>query len=371
VLSQLNLTGAGRYDSYRYSGTTAGKFTYQAGIEFRPFQSLLLRGSVGTGFRAPDLAYVYAGLSGSSSGGTDYYLCRRDEPSTAPDFVDNCTNGDIGFNGRSHGSTALKDETSTSVTYGFVFEPFKGFDITADYYHIKLKNEVTYQDSDTILRAEADCRLGQTPNGTPVDINSTACQQVISQVVRNPSTALSNPEGITSVLVLPINAAIDQTSGIDFNAHYQLPTATAGKFDFNLAITDVLSHTTQTFEGDSGINELDDWYDYVIPRYKASLTASWTYGAVTATVHDSRIGGLPNYNGDTRLGPTDVYNASMNYRFNDQMTLTLIVDNLFDTKPGRDTTWTSYPYYASRWFNPVGRSFFAQFNYRMGGSHAK
>ena len=133
----------------------------------------------------------------------------------------------------------------------------------------------------------------------------------------------------------------------------------------------MLSHTVQLFEGDPGVNELDDWFTYVIPRYKAGLTTSWTYGKVTATVHDSRIGGLPNYNGDTRLGPTDVYNASMNYRFTDHAVLTLIVDNLFDTKPGRDATWTSYPYYSSRWFSPIGRAFFAQFNYRIGGSAGK
>jgi outer membrane receptor protein involved in Fe transport len=372
VMSKLNVTGAGRYDSYKYSGNTTGKFTYQAGLEYRPFQSLLLRGSVGTGFRAPDLAYLYAGLSGSSSGGTDYYLCRLLEPQSGPDYVDNCTNGDIGFNGRSHGSIALKDETSTSVTYGLVWAPIKGLEITADYYHIKLKNEVRYQDSDAILRAEADCRLGSTPNGTPVDVNSQACQAAISQVVRNPATDLSNPLGITSVLVLPINAAIDETSGVDLTAHYALETSRIGKFDFNFSITDVLTHTTQEFAGDPGVNELDDWYDWVIPRYKAGASVAWTIGKITATVHDSVIGGLPNYNGDTRLASTSLFNASMNYRFSDHATLTLIVDNVLDTKPGNhDSTWTSYPYYSSHWFSPVGRAFFAEFNYRVGGSSGK
>ncbi len=37
---------AGRYDSYEYSGTTHGKFTYSLGLEYRPINSLLLRGSV-------------------------------------------------------------------------------------------------------------------------------------------------------------------------------------------------------------------------------------------------------------------------------------------------------------------------------------
>jgi iron complex outermembrane recepter protein len=368
VFSQLNLTAATRYDNYNYSSTSTGKFTYSLGLEYRPFDSLLLRGSYGTGFRAPDLSYLYAGLSGSSSGGTDYYLCRRDEPDTGPDFVDNCSNGDIGFNGRSHGSTALKDETSKSFTYGFVYSPIKSMDFTVDYYNIKLSNEVEYQSSDTILREEADCRLGQTPDGQPVDIGSALCQQVLTQVVRNATTDPSNPEGVTSVLVLPINAAVDRTSGIDFAGHYLWETDRYGKFDFNLAYTYVITHDIQLFAGDPVVSELTDYYDYVIPRSKANYSTTWTIDQFTTTLYGARLGGLPNYDGTKRLGPTFLYNASLNYRLNPRTAFSFVVDNLFDSKPGKDSTWTSYPYYASRWFNPEGRAYFIEVNYRFGGS---
>ena len=368
VLEPLSLSLAGRYDSYHYSTTTSGKFTYSLGLEYRPVHSLLVRGSFATGFRAPDLSYLYAGISGSSSDGTDYYLCRRDEPQSGPDFYDNCSNGDVGFNGRSHGSTTLKDETSRSFTYGLVWAPLRDLEFSADYYQIRLANEVEYQDSDTILREEADCRLGMTLDGQPVNGSSATCQQILNQVVRNPPTDLSNPSGITSVLVLPINAAVERTSGVDVSAHYLLHAGRVGSFDFNLGLTDVMTHTVQLSAGDAIDNELSDYYYYVIPRYKASYSAAWTLGRVTTTVHGSLLGGLPNYNGDQRLGTTTVYNASLNYRIAPRAALTLIVDNLFDTKPQRDPTWTSYPYYASHWFSPVGRAFFAQIHYRFGGS---
>ena len=368
VFSQLTLTSAGRYDSYRYSGSSAGKLTYALGAEYRPFHSLLVRGSISTGFRAPDLAYLYAGPSGSSSGGTDYYLCRLQEAGSGPDYYDNCSNGDVSFNGRSHGSTALEDETSTSATVGFVFSPFRGFEITADYYDITLKKEVTYQSSDTILREEADCRLGQTVDGTAVNTNSALCQQVIDQVVRNAADAADNPLGITSVLVLPINAAIDKTSGIDANARYSLQTGRYGRFNFDVGVTSVLTHTIQLHPGDAVDNQLTDYYYYVIPRNKLNYSVAWNIGNLTSTLHGSRLGGLPNYDGTIRLGATEVYNASLNYRFSPRASVTLVVDNLFDTKPQRDPSWTSYPYYASRWFNPVGRTYFAQFSYRLGGA---
>ena len=368
LLSKLLLTAAGRYDRYDYSDNSASKWTYALGLEYRPFDSLLLRASLSTGFRAPDLTYLYSGLSGSSSDGTDYYLCRRDEPGSAPDFVDNCSNGDVDYNGRSHGSTTLKNETSKSLTYGFVYSPIRNLDFTADYYIIKLSNEVEYQSSDTILREEADCRLGQTIDGQPVDGNSARCQQIISQVVRNPATDLGNPEGITSVLVLPINAAVDRTSGIDFAGHYRLETDRIGRFDFNLGFTYVATHNIQLAPGDPVDNELTDLYYYVIPRSKANFSTTWTMDKFSATLYGSRLGGLPNYDGDERLGPTFVYNGTVNYRFADNAALTLTVDNLFDRKPGKDSTWTSYPYYASRWFSPIGRAYFLEFNYRFGGS---
>jgi outer membrane receptor protein involved in Fe transport len=168
--------------------------------------------------------------------------------------------------------------------------------------------------------------------------------------------------------VLPINAAVDRTSGIDFNAHYLISTDRIGTFDFNLGFTDVLTHTIQLFPGDPVDNELTDWYYYVIPRNKASYSAAWSIGDFTTTVHGSRLGGLPNYDGTQRLGPTSVYNASLNYRFTQRGALTFIVDNLLDTKPGKDNTWASYPYYASSWFSPIGRAFFVEASYRFGGS---
>jgi iron complex outermembrane receptor protein len=367
LTSQLTGTGAVRYDSYTYSGNTAGKVTFQSGLEYRPVNSLLLRASFGTGFRAPDLSFVYSGLSGSSSDGTDYYQCRKDFPNTGPDFFDNCKYGDVSYDGRSIGSTGLKDETSTSFTYGFVFAPLKSLEITADYYMIRLANEVEYQSSDTILREEGDCRLGATLEGQTVDGNSSLCQSIDSQVVRNSANAAVNPSQITSVLVLPINAAVDRTSGIDINARYRLTTSHAGSFDFKLAFTDVLTHTIQLFPGDPVDNELADWEVYTLPRYKGSYSTTWNIGQVSATLYGSLIGGLPDFNADRRLPSTTRYNATVNYRFNDRGSVTFIVDNLFDSRPQQDPTWTSYPYYAHNWFDPIGRAFFVQLTYKMGG----
>ena len=358
LLRGLDLSTAARYDRYEYASTSSGRFTWSLGLEYRPVEQLLLRGSLSSGFRAPDLAYLFAGVSGSSSSGIDYYLCRKLEP-TVP--LGACSYNYITFNGRSHGSTDLRNETSTSLTWGFVYSPWHGLDLSADYYRIRLKNEVLYQPSDRILREEAECRLGG------LDPDSALCRQVLTQVVRNPAEDRTSPEQVTSVLVLPINAAADRTSGIDVKAHYRIETDRADRFDFDFAYTYVATHTLQQFPGDAPVDELHDLYNFVIPRDKASYSASWTRGRLTTTLYAYRLGGLPDWAGSRRLSPTFVYNASLNYRYSAATTFTLLVDNLFDSPPRRNGDWSYYPYYPNRWYSPLGRQVLLEVDHCFGG----
>ena len=69
------------------------------------------------------------------------------------------------------------------------------------------------------------------------------------------------------------------------------------------------------------------------------------------------------------MGPTMLYNASFGYRLSKDLNIGVTIDNLFDSKPGRDATWTSYPYSARRWYPPPGRAYFLEVNYRFGGGH--
>ena len=361
LLSSLNLNAATRYDEYRYSGNASGKATYNGGLEWRPLRTLLVRGSIGTGFRAPDLSYLYAGESGSSSSGVDYWQCAT----VLHQAPDDCDLNDVGFNGASHGSTTLKDETSVSYTYGLVFSPTKNISFTADYYNIALTNEVLYQDSDTILREESDCRQNI------LDANSPFCQQVVSQVTRFPHSDQANPDGLIAVHVLPINAASERTSGLDFAGHWSIEAGRAGVFDLSGGYTHVIKHTIQLSTDQPVDDQLTDLYYYVIPKDKATYSAGWTLGKFNTTIHGNWLGGIPNYDGDKRLSPTQVYNASMTYQFTERGVFTFFVNNLFDEKPPRDPTWTSYPYYSRNWFSPIGRAFFFEASYRFGGTPGK
>lgn len=247
-----------------------------------------------------------------------------------------------------------------------MFSPTPNFDISADYFHVRLNDKVQYESSQTILRREADCRLGVDMNGNPVDGSSAFCQRIESQVTRNPADASYNPEGVTAVLVRPINLAMDQTSGVDVRAHYRVDANRAGRFNFNAGATYVNMHKVQTSPEVAVENKLTDIYYYGIPRLKANASATWNFHDFTTTLYGSRLSGLPNYAGEKRLAPTFLYNATFGYQITPDINVSLVVDNLRDTRPQYDPTWTSYPYYYRSWFSPVGRAYYAQVTMHFG-----
>ena len=178
-------------------------------------RTLLVRGSIGTGFRAPDLSYLYAGESGSSSGGSDTTGGGATNPTPSPrrrlrpqrHGLQRCQPRQHRAQGRDQRLLHLRIRVLAGQELSF----------NADYYNIALTNEVLYQSSDTILREEADCRWARL--GVPR--NQLAVLSAGHQPGRPqfPHSDLSNPDGIIAVHVLPINAASERTSGMDLGAH--------------------------------------------------------------------------------------------------------------------------------------------------------
>ncbi|MDQ3038513.1 MAG: TonB-dependent receptor, partial [Pseudomonadota bacterium] len=76
VFSKLMATLASRYDKYDDITEVDDAVSYMAGLEYRPFSNLLLRGSYSTSFRAPDMQLVFAEGAASFSGVLDQLSCR-------------------------------------------------------------------------------------------------------------------------------------------------------------------------------------------------------------------------------------------------------------------------------------------------------
>ena len=178
VLDSLNFSVAGRYDKYRFAGNAPGKFTWSAGMEWRPLESLLVRGSYGTAFRAPDLHYVFTGPGNDETSVTDYYLCDTEEPGES---YDDCSYSGEGIIRSRVGNRALNPETSTAWTTGFVWSPSRVFDLSIDYFDIEMRNQVRDLSANEVMRQERDCRLGL--NGAV--IGSATCVDMLARITRN------------------------------------------------------------------------------------------------------------------------------------------------------------------------------------------
>ncbi len=357
----VNLSLAGRYDQYRYSGNAPGKFTYSAGLEWRPIESLLVRGSYGTAFRAADLHYVYAGIGNDETSGIDYYSCLSDDPGAS-----DCSDYEEGLIRTREGNRDLEPETSTSWTFGAVWSPIADFDVSVDYFDIRMRDQVQDMSVGEILRDEASCRLGG------LDPASPTCVDAISRITRIGGR-------LYGIYVNPINVARENTSGVDLSAHYRRSTP-FGDFRFGVNHSWVREHDFQQYDGDVVEDQFAVNGGFDIPRTKTSASLGWNYDGWSAGVQGQRLGKLPSSDSydqvydpeDGRspwIGATWRYNLTAGYRFSDAMRLSLAVNNVFDKMPPDDPTYTAYPYYDTSWFDSVGRTVYLTFDWTFGAKN--
>lgn len=361
VTNFLSLTGAGRFDTFKFAGRSISKFTYNTGVELRPMKSLLIRGAYGTGFRAPDLHYLFTGPGNIESSVDDYYLCAVREP--AEDIGD-CSYSGSGVVVNRNGNTQLKAETGKTLTAGVVFAPSKRLHMSIDYFKVSMANQVDDLSLDTLVRTEADCSV-LTPGGVPVlDPTSPTCLDAFARIHRFVGGSFDGQ--IESIRVNPINIAKEKTSGIDISFRGSVPTG-IGEFSASLGHTHVFKHTFQQYPGDPFISKLAYDSGYYIPRDKSNGSISWEKDGLLFTLSGTRLGKLPNYDEDAYLKASYLFNATLQYDFTDHIRGTATVQNLFDKDPVKDPTWSSYPYYNASWFDSVGRRFFVNLTYKLGG----
>ena len=364
LLSTLQASLAGRYDRYSYGNKDPGKFTYSAGLEWRPIDTLLLRSSYGTGFRAPDMHYLFAGEDFYRTLSTDYYQCRTDPDAEGFSDADCYDDGtwDVNTFDVYAGNMELDVETSKSFTAGFVWSPSANFDLAVDYYKIKVSNQVQAQSREQLRVDEANCRLGVTNDGDPVDGTSPTCLDAIARVIRDEDGT------ITSVHFAPINIANEETSGIDVTANYRWQTANAGKFNFNANYNWAHEHTRQQYPGDPREDMLDvSFASTTLPRTKGNVGVSWDRNAWGASLFGTYVGRVANYDNDAWTQATWRFNAGARYDITDHLRVALTVNNLLDKMPPRDATWANYPYYDTSWFDSTGRSYYLQITWKLGG----
>jgi outer membrane receptor protein involved in Fe transport len=364
IWEPLTVNLSARYDAFDMGGNTVDKPTYSIGVEYRPIESLLFRGKYGTAFRAPSLADAFQGLSGYYSFATDYYRCA--EAGFVPGDTDDCLWDSAQFFGTQSGNPDLEPINAKVWNAGVVWAPSTTFSIAVDYYNWDIEDEVDQLSADQILLGEYFCR--SNTSGSPV----TACEDILSWVGRDENGRLE------SVYTPKVNVAQQKLEAVTASINYLLDAGVVGSFQFSGNYTNNLKHTLVPTPGADEIDLLrDPYYMWLYDSYaktRADASVAWAKGDWTTTLYANRIGATPNYvaylggsydyvnpNGAEagKWAPYITYNASVNWRAMDHITLSLMVNNLLDKTPEDHAsnfpgnTGTPYNNYL---FNPYGRS---------------
>lgn len=353
VFKGLEVTGAARYDAYDAvqnarnfdslgnpiaageQGNANSKTTFKVGMRFQPTPELLVRASIGTGFRSPTLNDITKPLADFGVIGT-----QRACPVSAGDplFL-GCrpipTQWKLQTGGNPFtGVAGLKPENSEQWTLGFRFEPTTSVSAGIDVWSVKIKDVITVVPEDTAFDNFANYR---------------ALFAVTTDAATNRPIFTFNQ--------VPVNGAVAKSTGVDLDVTLKTTTG-FGKLTGQIGATYLIeSYFDYGFGSgkESSIGKLgsDDQVAFrTLLRFQGTIetgpftntfTVSWkpgykdqNYTEDDATVRlrnaDETPGAFVGINGFDVPAYTLV-DWQGKYAFNKGISITAGIKNLFDKKP--------------------------------------
>ena len=406
ILHNLEVNAQGRYDGYSkvhsnfvFStaadpvtglqnqiapadlGNTFNAVTGKVSFRYTPVKVLSIRGSVGTGFRAPAITDISGALTfaGSTSG---TYACPI--PGSA-----GCLPGSAqydvlsGPNGNS-GSTGLKPEKSVNWGLGASFNPTSRVFMNIDYWNVKISNQIL-------------------SGGIPEQLafaNPTAYSGLFINNYIDPGA------GFTTIgyMETPFNGGEAKYSGIDWDVGFAVHTG-LGKLRADWSGTYMLNQKYTLAPGADFVTDLGLYGpdQQVVFKTISALQLSLQSGALTNTINAHYKSGyidegytpgnaiVYTSNNGVRGVPTYICNPSLNgscangapqfkvpsfvtfdwqgvYEWKKRFTLTAGVKNIFDRAPPlslQSGGGGNQVGYDGRYYDPTGRTFYLRGNVKF------
>ncbi|SFZ74611.1 TonB-dependent receptor plug domain-containing protein [Chitinimonas taiwanensis] len=243
-------------------------------LRYQPTKQLVLRGSVETGFRAPNLSESSDSLKTSFTTVVDPKRCDQAQalatdlenqakalPASDPQratllaradsvYSAECTSGVLG---KVANNPDIKPEESKSFNFGFVLEPLQNFSMSADYWRIERKNEIRTDSYSEVLNREGPTTVG------------IITRKTLDGTDRTFTTAEQAQYGVTAGQLLSItskfkNVSKTKTDGVDFNFNLRNNLGALGTLTSELNATYLMSYRAFS-EG------RNDWGDNLAGRY--------------------------------------------------------------------------------------------------------
>ncbi|MGJ9417775.1 TonB-dependent receptor [Massilia sp. CMS3.1] len=343
VIKDLELNFAARYDHYNDVG---GSFNPKVALRYQPVKQLLVRGSFNKGFRAPTLFDLYGPQTTTNSSDTydDPRLCPGGTP--IPGANPNIVCGQQ-QNVRGGGNPNLQPERSRTYSAGIVVEPLPSLTVSADYWNIRLKDQ----------------------------ISALAEQTIFSNFARYQDLFVYNAAGNRLDYVLDITSNLGEvrTRGLDLSVLYRLPRNPFGNVSLSLDGTYVNKYDYQNERGGPFTENAGRYADATpVFRWRHNLLLTLVSGDYTFNLSNRYMSHYVDQNTAVapefanNVGHYSTWSLSTTFTGHKQFELTAGIKNLFDEEPPFTNQVTNFQLgYDPRYTDPLGRTVYARLTYKF------
>lgn len=322
---QLELQLALRHDRYQDVGSSTNP---KIGLRWQPSKSLLVRGSAGTGFRAPSFSELY----------------RPTSYGTSPAFLyDGVYDAFDQYPTEKVSNPNLKPEKSKQFSLGLVFEPARDMTFSVDYWNIEKTDLISDLNGKTIL--ENPTRYAQYIKRDPLDDYPT-------------------------LILKKENQGKLKTSGLDIEASWRGGATPAGRFGASFSGTYVIDYERQFGALEPLVNNAGRFLnDQVIQRWRHRIAIDWERGPFTATLGNSFYS---SYTDDSYLPDTaprkvkaySLWDLSASWKPTPSLQLRAGLLNLLNTDPPfSNQSYYFLSTYDPTYTDPRGRTLYASLKY--------
>ncbi len=307
--------GAVRYEDYSdFGSTTTGKLS----ARFDATEHFAVRGAVSTGFRAPGVQqefYSQVSTNLNSAGVlTDTLTARQDSAVT-----------------RAFGIEPLKQEESTNFSLGFVARPNDAFTLTVDMFRTSIDNRIVFSSN---IAPEDAASCGPNFAGCPI-------------------RAILDPLNVGQVLFFT-NAIDTRTTGIDIVGDYRM-ALDSGDLQLTAAMnfnkTEVTARRSQSdilppnvLFDDTQVTLVEEGQ----PRQHHVLSATYTTGPFQFVTRANYFGSVTGEGFTPGVkqtwGGAWLVDVSGRYSFNDNASILVGINNLFDKYPDKWDPEAAFPF---------------------------
>lgn len=379
-IHRLELTGAGRYSDYSLDNV-GGVYTYAGGVRFAPIADIEFRANYQRAVRAPNVAELFGGQSVGFPPATD--PCALPTAATDATIRAICVAtgvpaASVGqaflqpntqIQGAFGGNPNLQEEVADTFTAGVVLRPsfIPRLNITVDYYDIEVDNAIATAGGGVNGILNLCYNVVQDANGP-----------ICALINRDTQGIISGPPFVVSAG--NANLASLATSGVDVQVDYNMPLnfSVMGAEDSRLSFAFLLNYSDENdFVPTVGVDETIRCAGRFglncgnpTPKWKWTSRLSFIDGPMTLSGRWRHTGAVTDDDDTTdfivdSLDAYDLFDLTIGFDINDNLTLNAGVNNLFDKSPPIIGSNQEQANTYSGVYDVLGRDFFVSAQFRF------